>query len=84
MSMNLTAGDEKEKEKEKDEREMRPLYSTQAAAAADGRDLEAGNMKRGQDPVTLQDLGPDTKTVSLSQVDANTLANFEVSIHMIA
>ncbi len=79
-------------EKEEKHKALTPAYSTQGAAAADGRDLEDGRRERDsttsqseqQDqPSELQNFGqgsngPDMKTVSLSQVDAMTLRDFEV------
>ena len=74
---------------------LTPAYSTQGAAAADGRDLEDGRSperdstpsqsEQRDQPSELQDFGqgsngPDMKTVSLSQVDAMTLRDFEVRI----
>lgn len=62
---------------------MRPRYSTQAAAAEDGRDLEdmEEGLERGDNaPSEGHEKLSDMKTVSLSQVDAPTLAEFEVSI----
>ena len=62
---------------------MRPRYSTQAAAAEDGRDLEdmEEGLERGDNaPSEGNDKLSDMKTVSLSQVDAPTLAEFEVSV----
>jgi len=65
---------------QKGERALKPAYSTQGAAAADGRDLEDADVEKGL-PVPGQDQTDkisDIKTVSLSQVDAPTLAEFEV------
>ena len=62
---------------------MRPRYSTQAAAAEDGRDLadmEEGLKGEDHAPSEANDKLSDMKTISLSQVDAPTLAEFEVSI----
>ena len=76
---------------------MTPKYSTQGAAAEDGRDLEDGKPSRRDErvsPSEQQDQtsdfqsfgqgnnGPDMKTVSLSQVDATTLRDFEVRMHL--
>ena len=78
---------------EKEEGKELTAYSTQGAAAADGRDLEEGRPPKEDTPVSqseqqdqppdLQNFGqgnngPDMKTVSLSQVDAMTLRDFEV------
>ena len=72
-----------EKLSEKGEEAVRPRYSTQAAAAADGRDLadmEEGLKGEDHAPSEANDKLSDMKTISLSQVDAPTLAAFEVSI----
>ncbi len=70
--------------KQKGERALKPRYSTQASAAADGRDLddevdiEKGLPERSASKQPGKVTG-DMKTISLSQVDAPTLAEFEVS-----
>ena len=81
--------------KEEEHKALTPAYSTQGAAAADGRDLEDGRPPKSDStpsqseqrdqPSELQNFGqgsngPDMKTVSLSQVDAMTLRDFEVRI----
>lgn len=68
-----------EKPSEKGEEAVRPRYSTQAAAAEDGRDLvDMEEGLKGEDHAPSE--ANDMKTISLSQVDAPTLAEFEVSI----
>ena len=73
-----------ESPKQKGERALKPKYSTQASAAADGRDLDDEvDVEKGlpEQPDSKQPgkVTGDMKTISLSQVDAPTLAEFEVS-----
>ena len=75
-----------ENQKEKGARALQPQYSTQASAAADGRDLEdecdvEKGLPRASEAERPTKVTGEMKTLSLSQVDAPTLAEFEVSRH---
>ena len=82
-NLNCCAGGESPKEK--GAQAVGPRYSTQASAAADGRDLgDEPDVEKGlpqRAGLDQPDKAANMKTLSLSQVDAPTLAEFEVGAH---